>query len=196
MELTFIYGKHTFKECQIVMVHKLPPYKLKDIPAPVIRRLTHCYYNHVGMIVSYLGKLWILEAVENGFVATMPLEKYVSRIGKDIEICVMSPKAQRPAHQVYDNIEDIVNKKYDFISLLWFQLRYQFTKIWKGKTGSGADGSVYCSEAIAEGFPDIFPEPWLTTPADIFYSKDLKTDYESNWRARLCFEDKYTYNCI
>jgi len=174
------------------MVHKLPPYKLKDLPAPVIRWLTKCYYNHVGIIGECLGELWVFEAVGKGFIPTHRLEDYLLTIGKEREVAILEPKKARPIAWIYSNISEIVGKNYDFKSLLWYQLFYQITGRWKGKTGKNATDTIYCSEAIAYIFPDIFPEPWLVAPNMIWRCDKFICIWESNNKDRVLF-DKNNY---
>jgi len=173
-----------------ILVHKLPPYKLADIPAPVIRWLTKCYYNHVATVGVYLGELYIIEAIGNGFVPSMTLKKYLKTVGKQREIRIIRPVEAISVELLNIRLSRIVNKKYDFKSLLWYQLRFQLSKSkeWKGKKGTAAENQIYCSEAIALKYPEIFDSPWLTTPADIHFSQKFNTIYESNYQKRIIFE--------
>lgn len=177
----------------IIMVHRYPPYGIQDIPAPFIRVITGCYWNHVATVGPCLGKLYIFEAIGKGFVPTMKVEDYLNQVGNVREIAVMRPKPDLfyTPEEFFEGIDDLINRGYDFKSLLWYQIWYQLTGRWKGKTGDASSKTIYCSEAIAYGYRRIFPEPWLVYPKKIWEEPKLEMIWESARISRLKWEDKW-----
>lgn len=168
-----------FKVGDVILVHKKPPYKIEDLPAPIIRYLTKCYYNHSAIIGECLGDLYVFEAVGKGFVPTKRLDQYFTEVGTRRDILIIRPngKAMISKEEFYTRIELLVNKGYDFKSLLWYQLWYRITGRWTGATTEeNALKSVYCSEAIAYIYKHIFPFWYKTAPCDIYNNIDGNFD--------------------
>lgn len=110
-----------------------------------IRFFTKYPYNHVGVVVSNWGKLFINEAIEKG-VISIPVENRFK--GEDVLILrdpigIDEEVFARRANSF------LGNTGYDFTSLLMFQLIFQVTKTWIGRTQEKAKKRMYCSEYVA-----------------------------------------------
>jgi len=165
---------HDIQEGDIILVHS----KKGFIPK-AIRYFTKCHYNHAAMVIKAMGELAVIEAVENGFIITQSLDQYVKETPEKREILVKRPIMQHfsSIQSAYFNIFNIIGNKYDFKSLLFSQLIWQITKEkkWKGKKDIKAAKRIYCSEACAFAYKDLFPEWWTVAPVDLFKSKKLKS---------------------
>jgi hypothetical protein len=141
----------------------------------IIRKLTKCEYNHVGIIHFYEGDLYVFEAVSKGFIPTSTFEDW--KLEKDLKgekWCVITPKKE---NNEWDRkvrclrIKELVGKKYEFISLLFYQLIYQISKKWIGTKNTKR---VICSEAVAYVYRDYFPNYFKADPQDIYDSEEFK----------------------
>ena len=192
-----------FKEGDGILVHKLKVESISDIPAPVIRILTGCYYNHNAIITKCFGRLFITEAVANGLVSTKSLESYLKEVGSIREIMVIRVEGA-DIDQANNNLVSIINRAYGFGTLIFTQLIYQLSKkifgkkngLWLGKSGNDAKRTIVCSEAYANMYPGQFIGLDLerVTPKDIFETRfygNVSVVYESNEEHRLKFESKY-----
>jgi hypothetical protein len=188
---------YNFRIGDIILVHRQAPYNTFDsILAPIIRNVTGCYYNHVCIVGTCLGELYVFEAFGKGFYPTRPLEEYLTTVGKNREIAVKRlRKKEKYNYGLEDSViekrmSSFIDKGYDIKSLAWYQLWYHLTGRWSGKTGNSAKDLVYCSEVIAYVYSEIFMFPWLITPKDIFLEKRLELVLESNTTKRLEFHKK------
>lgn len=184
MELTDLLTD--LKEGDVILVHKLPPYKLENLPAPIIRYVTKCYYNHVAIVGSCLGQLYIFEAVSRGFIPTMRLSDYINTIHKSNEICVrryekLNTPGNKTIKDVYNNIDELVGRKYDFRGMMLYELIYNISKEWLGSTGEKAKNRVFCSEVIGYGYNWIFEDSYKLTPAQVYLNEEFTTLYESRF---------------
>lgn len=190
------------KEGDIILVHKKGFDGISDIPAPIIRILTKCYYNHAALVTKYLDKLYVSEAVSNGFVPTQQLDDYLNDVNIKREIIILRVPGVNKKH-LYFNLKSIVNNKYGYGTLLFTQLVYQLTKKvfgkgwWLGKSDNVAKRTVVCSEVIANAFPHLSKylniKPERFTPKDIFmlsFTNLVINIFESNIEDRLNFEKK------
>ena len=160
------------QEGDILLIHTKKGFLPKGI-----RWATKCHYNHAALVVKAMGELYILEAVENGFILTKSLEKFLKEIPEKREIMGRRPKTQNftSFRDSYLRIGFIIGNKYDYKSLLWSQLIWQFTKKWRGKRDIKASKRIYCSEACAYAYYYLFPEWWLIAPVDLVNSDKLRT---------------------
>jgi len=126
-------------------------------------------WNHAGIVVEIWGEWYICESDKRGICLTK-LSDYINS-NKELMIC-------RPTWS-YDekNLSKFMmpycgHVKYDYTSLLFYQLIYQVTGKWMGKKEDKATNAFYCSEWAAfvhhtfdEG---VFPHWYETSPKDIF----------------------------
>lgn len=174
-----------YKDFTIILVHKLKVKSINDVPAPVIRLVTKCYYNHVAIV--YRG--YVFEANSKGFEPSYSVEEYIKRIGVDIEVALLEPKVLPLGAK--ERLKEIIGKGYDFWSLLWFQVILAVTGKWLGHTQKFAKEKVYCSEAIAY-ILDLF-QWWIYTPKMLLDldGKQLTLVYTSNITHKLNWEKKW-----
>ena len=168
------HEQHDIQEGDIILVHSK-----KGFVPKAIRYFTKCHYNHAAMVIKAMGELYVLEAVENGFILTQTLKEYLKETPKKREILIKRPHNQSwiSIQDAYKRISIIIGHKYDFKSLLFSQLIWQLTKEnnWKGKKDIKAAKRIYCSEACAFAYSHLFPEWWTVAPVDLFDSKKLKS---------------------
>ena len=136
-----------------------------------IRYFTKCEYNHVGIIHMYQGELYVFEAVSKGFIPTSTLEDWkLEKEVKGEKWCIISPNIRVTAIEKIkksNRIKELTGKKYEFVSLLFYQLIYQISKKW---IGSKNNNRVICSEAVAYVYKECFEDWYKTDPQDIYDS--------------------------
>lgn len=136
-----------------------------------IRKVLGTWYNHVALYVEIWEADHIAESSAGG-VQNRPLSKWA----RDYEVEVKRPTTPYLKKTLAKRLMRYQGYTgYDYISLLFFQLVYQITKIWIGKTKGKALKKLYCSEYAALVYEEIFPEWWLTTPRDIYTSSEFET---------------------
>ena len=166
--------KYDIQEGDLILVHSK-----KGIVPKLIRTFSKCYYNHAAIVVKAMNELYVLEATGRGLLITQSLEEYLKETPSKREILIRRPKRQSEEGilKAYEALSEIIGNKYDFKSLLFSQFIYQITdeKSWKGKKGAKAANKVYCSEAYAYAYSDLFPKWWSVAPVDLFESVKLKT---------------------
>ena len=199
-EFTYNGQNITFNETDVILVHKNKISSISDVPSPIIRILTKCYYNHAALVVEYLGTLYIAEAVANGFVVTERLDKYMSELGDVREIAVLrsKPNFGYTVETVYNNITAVVDKPYAYGTLLFTQVVYLLTQKmfgkgwWTGKNNEDDKRTIECSEVIANAYNTFFTGTIArTTPADIWNCPNFDVIFESDLTDRLAFDKKY-----
>jgi hypothetical protein len=130
-----------------------------------IRLCLNTRYNHVGVIISNWGKLFLNEADEKGIVA-VPIEERL----KNKEYVVL-----RCIHPIIERdfaikANSYLGSKYDFLSLFVYYPIYLLTGKWIEPTRSRNDQrKLFCSEYVALLY-DI-PNWWKVNPKDILYHK-------------------------
>ena len=159
------------KEGDIILVHTKKGFIPKGI-----RYFTKCHYNHSAIVVRAFRTLCVLESVGRGFMITKTLEEYIEETPEKREILALRAIEKLDKPNFYNRIKDILGHPYDFKSLLYSQLIQQLTKryIWKGARNVKASKRVYCSEACAYVYPEIFPNWWAVAPVDIYNEKRFK----------------------
>ena len=146
-----------------------------------IRLLTNCYYNHAAIIVQAMGELCVLEAIGRGFMITKTYEEYKQETCR--EYAIMRPRdgVEQRATVINERVISIIGKPYDYKSLLYSQIIKQVSKRdkWKGAKDMKATKRIYCSEACAYVYPEIFPKWWAVAPVDIYNEPKLELVYTS-----------------
>lgn len=152
------------KEGDIILVHNQKGFVPKGI-----RFFTKCYYNHTAIVVKAMGELCVLEAVERGFIITQTLEEYIKESPGKRDIAFFRSSISISIQEINKRLKEIVGHPYDYKSLLYSQLIKQLSKKdrWKGPKNAKAKKSLYCSEACAYAYLELFPEWWKTAPSDI-----------------------------
>lgn len=179
---SYKYNNTVLKEGDILLVHSYFKLKFDVLPAPIIRQVTKCYYNHVAMIGRCADTLFVFEAVGKGFIPTKPLEEWLEEFEKGVrEFMVLRPYGEVTTKRINKNIEILIGNGYNFQALGFTFLYYYLTGKWKGKTGEPSkDEKIVCSQAVAYAYKMFFPEWWKISGADIYASKYFKIVYESN----------------
>lgn len=138
----------------------------KGLVPKTIRYFTGCKYNHAGIVVDYLGDLYMLEAQERGFHPSNRLDNWLEEKEKKGDtLLFLRAKEPIDIRKVYLNLSEMVGAGYEFSNLVFFQL----IKAATGKyMGSRDSKRVICSEAVAYAYPQFFDEPFSTTPEEIF----------------------------
>lgn len=120
-------------------------YRSKNILARAIRLFTRGKVNHASICVEIWGEMFVAESEKVGFV----LNKLNDSI-KGREIWVLRYKNPIESNRFAKRIVLMLGKhRYDFASLLFFQVWYTITGKWIGKKDEHASKRLYCSEAIA-----------------------------------------------
>jgi len=155
--------------------------KNNSLTGRLIRLVTGFKYNHVLLVVEYMGEKYVADATSKGFYPRMMLDQWLyqkHRAGCKIAILRenRSNKTTLPARSKrMRRIRLITGTKYDKMALAIFHLINQIT----GKyLGSKSIKRVVCSEAIAYIYLEYFPEYWKATPKDIYNNPMIKVVHE------------------
>lgn len=154
------------KTGDLILVHRIFKwYRPKSYLSAAIRWFTDFYWNHTAMIVVIDGLPYVIEAVGNGVIlkpfVTWCQDKTIIYDIKNIDADIQPNEALK-----------YLGHKYDFISLVFYQVIFQLTRklfkkgIWIGRKGAKADKVLYCSELFAT-IHNIDNAERLTT-ADIY----------------------------
>jgi hypothetical protein len=137
-----------------------------------IRFITGFEYNHVGIVVKYLDKLYVLEAKARGFHPTLSLDNWIKeKSERGDRVAILRDKNNSSKEAVYGRLEKIAGNNYEFLNLLFFQIIKIVTGRWLGSKDSS---TVICSEAVAYAYKDYFDNPYEATPVEIFYNDNFK----------------------
>ena len=137
----------------------------------VIRYFTKCKYNHAGIVVEYLGELYMLEAQERGFHPSKQLDDWIKeKKDRKDSVLFIRPKKIFFIKDVYANLQGMVGAGYEFANLVFFQLIKAIFGVYFGTKDSKR---VICSEAVAYAYPELFEEPFSTTPEEIYENPDF-----------------------
>lgn len=155
-----------------------------DIRRPItwlstlIRFFTGAYFNHVEIVIVLYGEPFLVGAVRRGVLLRSAAQRLQ---GRNIVIKELREgyKGDGRLQITRSRILETVGRKYDFISLFWYQLKYQLFKTWKGRKGKSAANRLYCSEAVALVYSDLFPEWYSTDPEDLLNSNFFKFVYKN-----------------
>jgi hypothetical protein len=143
----------------------------KGFVPKAIRYFTKCKYNHAGIVVDYLGDLYMLEAQERGFHPSNRLDNWLTEKKKNKDnVLFIRPKRIFFLKDVYVNLSKMVGANYEFTNLVFFQLIKAMTGIYFGSRDSK---TVICSEAVAYAYPELFEEPFSTTPEEIYENPEF-----------------------
>lgn len=121
--------------------------------------------NHTAFVIEIAGIIYVIDSDAHG-VNPKLLSKWIEKNNYKFYV-------SRPDSSVY-NIDALTVKalskagvtNYDFGSLFIHQIKYQVTGKWSGRTNSGAEKSMYCSEFVAWIFDLKF---WYSlSPQDVF----------------------------
>lgn len=155
---------------------------------PVICKLTKCKYHHSG-VVDYLtesgtGELYIWEAVADGFKPTQKATEWLNELTKKgYSIQIWESKIKNESD--YENLkwdlrlQNIRFSRYDYGSLLLFQLIYTIFGRWLGRTGVRSLTTIYCNEANA--YLIGMPKYWQThcKHLESYLNANFKTVFQS-----------------
>ena len=153
-------------------------YKSNHFLARAIRFFTNGKVNHAGIFVEIWGEMFVAESEKEGFIPNKLADSIKGR-----EIWVMRHGKPIDAKKFAIRITSMLGKhRYDFASLLFFQVWYSITGKWIGKKDEHASKRLYCSEAIAYIYnkeTGEMPEWWKYNPKMIwnesgFYKEKLE----------------------
>jgi hypothetical protein len=130
-----------------------------------IRKVSKSDWSHCAVAVSVWGRTFVSEALATGIVLR-PLEEWP----RGCNVCVMRPKeAINEKDWCIRALSKVGHTGYDYGSLFWYQLIYQLTGHWVGRTAASkkADQKLYCSEYAGWLYKEQFPEWWRMSPSQI-----------------------------
>lgn len=130
-----------------------------------IRLFLNTRYNHVGVIVSNWGRLFLNEAAEKGIVA-IPIEERL----KGKEFIVLRPIQDVNEKEFAIEANSYLGSKYDFLSLFVYYPIYLLTGSWIEPFRSKNNRrKLFCSEYVALLYK--IAKWWKINPKDILYHK-------------------------
>ncbi len=130
-----------------------------------IRKVTGSAWSHCAVVVELWGRLYVAEALATGIVVR-PLADWP----RDVAVCVMRPVGQVDVPDFCTRaMSKVGHTGYDYSSLLWYQLVYQLTGHWIGRTSASrkAADRLYCSEYVGWLYQTEFPRWWCASPKDV-----------------------------
>lgn len=147
-------------------------YRSKGVLPWLIRLFTNSHVNHAAICVEIWGEMFVAESESKGFV--------LNKIGDSVrgsEIWVMRYIKPIDYKSFAVRIASMLGKhRYDFASLLFFQVWYSLTGEWVGKNDKHASKRLYCSEAIAYIYSrELFEmlEWWKYNPKMVWEEKNF-----------------------
>ena len=125
-----------------------------------IKWFTGAKYHHAGIVASRKedgDRLWVYEAVAEGFVPTCTVEDWQKKVGVQFGAVYSLPHTNiiGADYLFRERLYQIEGSPYDFFSLILWQSIYQLYKKlgmkgkWLGNKGSRAKNTIYCTEAVA-----------------------------------------------
>jgi len=105
----------------------------------------------------------IVRWISDKYIIVRRPNKYLTGINKEEEKRIATKACSR------------LGIKYDFMSLLYYQVIYQLFGKWKGKTEQKALNRMYCSEFVAWVYD--LPNWWEKSPEDLLEWSEFTTIY-------------------
>lgn len=151
-----------------------------------IQKITKSKWNHAGIFVWIWGELFIIEAERRGIQITKWTDKkYDGGNSTKRKLMRMSPKKRLNQKEVATFMLPMCGTKpYDFMSLLLYQVIYNLTGKWIGRTREKAKGRFYCSEFTAyvyNHFLGYFDNEWWKTSPKMLVRDEYFNMYPINF---------------
>lgn len=146
----------------------------KGFMSSAIRFFTGSFITHTAQVIRIYDKKYIIDAQKDG-INVRPINDWQ----KKYNYCFFIFRNIDPAFDKYKFSAKALSKSgitpYDYPSLI-YQIYYQITKKWIGRTKEKAEKRMYCSEYTA-WLLDM-DEYWEKSPEDIYELMFLRKDYE------------------
>ena len=151
--------------CQTTSL-KLFVYSGRSIVSKVIKLVTGSQYSHVAVCVGTIGEIPITIEAWKGFVRLGDPRPVHRNNTKYFEYTFTIPLHQQ--NQIFEFLSKQVNKRYDFLAMLYFLLTWRFGKKEKFKEVEHKD-KWFCSELIAAAVNTVNPvfPSMLVSPAEL-----------------------------
>jgi hypothetical protein len=188
--IKYITPLGTFHEGDILLVHTNGKGIYRGFVPRAIRAITESYWNHAAILLNVNGELYVFESIEGGPKLTTRLDDYLVEIEEgEREVAVVGEVFDdTQLKNMYNSLPYVMSSKYDWFSLLWFQLwrhiRIKLSRLfgfrkdfkYRGKKHHKALKRVFCSELVAflRGYKDF----WTMVPADIEKKEVLRFIYK------------------
>lgn len=149
----------------------------KSFIARAIQFFQRNRYNHAGLLVKLFEEWYVAEAEARGLV----LNKLADRLHGN-KVLMLTPKFEGKPAEITKTVVPMVGKhRYDFFSLLFFQMIYTITgwfnrPVWIGRRGNAAGKRLYCSEVCALVYHVVygmFSQWWKYNPAMLYNSNQF-----------------------
>lgn len=138
-------------------------YRSSHFLARAIRFFTRGQVNHAAICLSIWNEMFVAESERPGFIPNKLADSIKGR-----EVWVMRYNKPINERSFALRISAMLGKhRYDFASLLFFQVWYAITGKWVGRRDSHASKRLYCSEAVAYIYnleTGEMPEWWRYNP--------------------------------
>jgi len=147
----------------------------------MIQWVTKSTWNHTGIFVWIAGELFVVEAEKRGLQLTLwDGNKYKGGKATDRTMMLMRhADYEMDAKKVSKFMMPYVGTKgYDYPSLLFYQVIFNTSGKWIGKTGQYASKRFYCSEWVAyvyNHFTGLWPDWWQVSPEMV--AKEYEEDF-------------------
>lgn len=133
-------------------------------------------WNHSEVVyVDSDGTIWLYGALSSG-IKKRTLYNWYDPDSRTYKIYREVDKSGINLVDIENRIKNAENIKYDYPSLLFFQLIYRLTfkKIWLGRKDDKADDLLYCSEFYGYVWKEKYPRWYTLSTSDILEKGQLK----------------------
>ena len=177
------------KTGDLVVVHtKFQPFKHPmSIISALIRvfqwlsngfKWEYAKWNHSEVVyVDWDGQVYLYGALSGGITKRLMREwhdpsKRICKVYREYDI----QYTEATPIEVDTRIQTADHRKYDFASLLFFQVIYRLTfrKLWLGRKGDKADDKLYCSEFYGYVWKEKYPDWYTLSTSDILERGQVK----------------------
>lgn len=148
--------------------------KNKHMLSCLIRKITGSKWSHAEVIARWENTIYESVGAVGWGVRGIDLDRYL----KNREFIILRnkkwdkiPMTEKDETEILRIINSKKGVKYDFWSLLYYQLIFQISKKWIGRTRRDAENRFYCSEFAA--YVNKFLAWWSYSPDDLVKSKFL-----------------------
>ncbi len=153
----------------------------KSFIARAIQFFQRNKYNHAGLLIKLFNEWYVAESEAKGLV----LNRLSDRLHNN-KVLMLIPNFETKPAEITRTVVPMVGKhRYDFFSLLFFQMIYTVTgwfnrPVWIGRRGNAAGKRLYCSEICALVYFIVYGvmEKWWKYNPAMLYDSTLFTHHK------------------
>ena len=133
-------------------------------------------YSHAGIVAEYQGKLYMWEAVKDGFIPTLPIYERL----KGVDHLILRPHFTIIDSQINDLCLKMEGTPYDYEGVTISSLFHQFTNetFWIELAPNSQGKKMYCIEAVCYIYnktdSNLFQNWFATDQKDLYFNKNFQ----------------------